>query len=85
MRFSPLKVAIGDTYESKVVLLRANHLQDGYFSVVLPYGSGTSVKTLLGEHYEWLQIDDIRVLNKEGSVCENMSGSLDLAEIDQEG
>ncbi|MER9600435.1 HAD family hydrolase [Mesorhizobium sp. M0244] len=85
VRFSPLKVAIGDTHESKVVLLRAQHLHDGYFSIMLPYVSGASVKMLLGEHYEWLQIEDIRVLDKEGSVCKNMSSCLDLEEINHEG
>ncbi|WP_192385064.1 HAD family hydrolase [Mesorhizobium silamurunense] len=85
VRFSPLKVAIGGTHESKVFLLRARHLHDGYFSIMLPYVNGTSVKLLLGEHYEWLQIADIRVLNKKRSVCKNISSSLDLEEINEEG
>ncbi|MER9845571.1 hypothetical protein NKJ59_31075 [Mesorhizobium australicum] len=85
VRFSPLKVAIGDRHQSKVFLLRAQHLHDGYFSIMLPYVSGTSVKMLLGEHYECLQIEDIRVLDKERSVCKNMLSSLDLEEIDHEG
>ncbi|MER9242947.1 HAD family hydrolase [Mesorhizobium sp. M0633] len=85
VRFSPLKVSIGRTHESKVLLLRAHHLHDGYFSIMMPYESGTSVKMLLGEHYEWLQIDELQLLNNAGSVCGNVSSSLDLEEINREG
>ncbi|MER8983588.1 hypothetical protein [Mesorhizobium sp. M0870] len=85
VRFSPLKISIGSIHESKVFLLRAHHLHDGYFSMMLPYISGTSVKMLLGEHYEWLQIEDIQLLNSERSVCRNVSISLDLKEINREG
>ncbi|ESY64958.1 hypothetical protein X743_30325 [Mesorhizobium sp. LNHC252B00] len=85
VRFSPLKIAIGSIHESKVVLLRARHLHDGYFSIMLPYVSGTSVKMLLGEHYEWLQIADIQLFNNARSVCRTVSSSLDLEEINREG
>ncbi|MCV3211653.1 hypothetical protein OHD62_34445 [Mesorhizobium sp. YC-39] len=92
VRFSPLKVSIGGAHESKVFLLRAHHLHDGYFSIMLPYVSGTIVKMLLGENYEWLQIGEIQILdeetrlfNSESSACENLSNSLDLEEINREG
>ncbi|RUU48905.1 hypothetical protein EOD08_00465 [Mesorhizobium sp. M6A.T.Ca.TU.002.02.2.1] len=85
VRFSPLKVSIGSIRESKVFFLRAHHLHDGYFSIMLPYVSGTSVQILLGEHYEWLQIADIQLLNNARMVCSNVSSSLDLEEINQEG
>ncbi|RWO03524.1 MAG: hypothetical protein EOS07_33770 [Mesorhizobium sp.] len=85
VRFSPLKVSIGSTHESKVFLLRAHHLHDGYFSIMLPYVVGASVKMLLGEHYEWLQIEDIRLLDNAGCVYRNVSSSLDLEEINREG
>ncbi|BCG83327.1 HAD family hydrolase [Mesorhizobium sp. 113-3-3] len=85
VRFSPLKVSVGSTHDSKIFLLRAHHLHDGYFSIILPYVSGTSVKMLLGEHYEWLQISGIQVLNNARSVCRNVSSSLDLEEINREG
>ncbi|RWE06045.1 MAG: hypothetical protein EOS23_32155 [Mesorhizobium sp.] len=85
VRFSPLKVSIGSIHESKVVLLRAHHLHDGYFSIMLPYVSGNSVKMLFGEDYEWLQIADIQLLNNARSVCGNVSSSLDLKEINREG
>ncbi|MER9689925.1 HAD family hydrolase [Mesorhizobium sp. M0139] len=85
VRFSPLKVAIGSIHESKALLLRAHHLHDGYFSMMLPYVSGTSVKMLLGEHYEWLQIADIQLLCGATSVCRNVLSSLYLEEINREG
>ncbi|RWI31458.1 MAG: hypothetical protein EOR13_26700 [Mesorhizobium sp.] len=85
VRFSPLKVSIGSTHGSKVFLLRAHHLHDGYFSIMLPYVSGTSVKMLLGEHYEWLQIEDIQLLDNARCVYRNVSSSLDLEEINREG
>ncbi|RVD44740.1 MAG: hypothetical protein EOS54_18825 [Mesorhizobium sp.] len=85
VRFSPLKISVGRTGESKVILLRAHHLHDGYFSIMLPYVSGTGVRMLLGEHYEWLQIEELHFLDNAGSVCGNMSSSLDLEEIYQEG
>ncbi|MES0000887.1 hypothetical protein NKJ90_19110 [Mesorhizobium sp. M0051] len=85
VRFSPLKVSIGSIHESKVLLLRAHHLHDGFFSIVLPYRSGTSVKMLFGEHYEWLQIANIQLFNNARSVCRNVSSSLELEEIDREG
>ncbi|MER8843057.1 hypothetical protein NKH86_31120 [Mesorhizobium sp. M0913] len=85
VRFSPLKVSIGGMHESKVFLLRAQHLHDGYFSVLLPYVSGTRVKMLLGEHYEWLQIADIQFLNTERRVCRNVSSALELKEINRKG
>ncbi|RWF81305.1 MAG: hypothetical protein EOQ36_31240 [Mesorhizobium sp.] len=85
VRFSPLKVSIGSIRESKVFFLRAHHLHDGYFSIMLPYASGTSVQIFLGEHYEWLQIADIQLLNNARMVCSNVSSSLDLEEINQEG
>ncbi|WP_292440453.1 hypothetical protein, partial [Mesorhizobium sp.] len=85
VRFSPLKVSIGSIRESKVFLLRAHQLHDGYFSIMLPYESGTSVKMLLGEHYAWLQIERIQLLNNARSVCSDVSSSLDLEEINREG
>ncbi|MER9304278.1 HAD family hydrolase [Mesorhizobium sp. M0496] len=85
VRFSPLKVLIGSTHDTKAFLLRAHHLHDGYFSIMLPYVSGTSVKMLFGEHYEWLQIADIQLLNNAGRVCRNVSCSLSLEEINREG
>ncbi|MER9664474.1 HAD family hydrolase [Mesorhizobium sp. M0159] len=86
VRFSPLKVSmVGGAHESKVFLLRANHLHDGYFSIILPYVSGVSVKMLLGENYEWLQIEGLQLLNKARSVCTSVSSSLDLEEINREG
>ncbi|CAH2396886.1 HAD family hydrolase [Mesorhizobium ventifaucium] len=85
VRFSPLKVSMGSINESKVFFLRAHHLHDGYFSIMLPYVSGTSVKMLFGEDYEWLQIADIQLLNNARSVCKNVSSSLDLEEINREG
>lgn len=83
--FSPLKVSIGSILDSKVFLLRAHQRQDGYFSIMLPYESSTTVKMLLGEHYEWLQVAAIQLLNNERRVCGNMSSSLDLEEINREG
>ncbi|ESY17749.1 hypothetical protein X749_30570 [Mesorhizobium sp. LNJC391B00] len=85
LRFSPLTVSIRRTPESQVLLLRAHHLHDGYFSIMLPYVSGTSVEMLLGEHYEWLQIEDLQFMNNAGSVCGNVSIFLDLEEINREG
>ncbi|MER8531104.1 hypothetical protein, partial [Mesorhizobium sp. M1272] len=85
VRFAPLKVSIGSIHESKIFLLRAHHLHDGYFSIMQPYVSGTSVKMLFGEHYEWLQIADIQLFNNAGSVCRNVSSSLELEEINREG
>ncbi|MER9250067.1 HAD family hydrolase [Mesorhizobium sp. M0590] len=85
VRFSPLKVSIGSIHESKVLLLRAHHLHDGYFSIMLPYANGTSVKMLLGEHYEWLQIEGIQLVTNARSACRNVSSSLDLEEINREG
>ncbi|TIU09145.1 MAG: hypothetical protein E5W39_03490 [Mesorhizobium sp.] len=83
--FSPLKISIGSIHDSKVFLLRAHHLYDGYFSIMLPYVSGTSVKMLLGEHYEWLQIADIQLINSARSEGRNVSSFLDLKEINREG
>ncbi|WP_095205282.1 HAD family hydrolase [Mesorhizobium carmichaelinearum] len=85
VRFAPLKVSIGSTHESNVFLLRAHHLHDGYFSIMLPYVSGTSVKLLLGEHYEWLQISDIQMNSGARSISSNVSSSLDLEEINRQG
>ncbi|RWK56806.1 HAD family hydrolase [Mesorhizobium sp.] len=85
VRFSPLKVSVGGTHESKVFVLRAHHLHDGYFSIMLPFVSGVIVKMFLGEHYKWLQIGNIQLLNSARSVCGNVSVSLDLEEIDREG
>ncbi|MER8785620.1 hypothetical protein NKH60_31255, partial [Mesorhizobium sp. M1006] len=85
VRFSPLNVSVGDIHDFEVFMLRAHHLHDGYFSIVLPYVSGTSVKMLFGEHYEWLQIADIQLLNSARSVCRNVSISLELEEINREG
>ncbi|MER9533845.1 hypothetical protein NKI89_29170 [Mesorhizobium sp. M0309] len=85
VRFSPLKVSIGSMRESKVFLLRAHHLHDGYFSIMLPYESDTGVKMRLGEHYVWLQIEGIQVLNNAGRVYSDVSSSLDLEEINREG
>ncbi|RWB95805.1 MAG: hypothetical protein EOS61_16115 [Mesorhizobium sp.] len=85
VRFSPLKVSIGSIRESKVFLLRAHHLHDGYFSIMLPYESGSSLKMLLGEHYVWLQVESIQLLNNARRVCSDVSSSLDLEEINREG
>lgn len=85
VRFSPLKVVIECIRESKVLLLRAHYLHDGYFAITLPYVGGASVRMHFGEHYEWLQIADIRLLNNARSVCGDMSSSLDLEEIVREG
>ncbi|MER8843048.1 hypothetical protein NKH86_31050 [Mesorhizobium sp. M0913] len=85
VRFSPLKISIGGTHESKVFLLRAHHLHDGYFSVLLPYVSGTWVKVFLGLYYEWLQIEDIELLNHARSGFKKLLGSIDLKEITQQG
>ncbi|MER8461108.1 hypothetical protein NKH24_34785 [Mesorhizobium sp. M1300] len=85
VRFSPLKVSIGSIHESKGFLLRASHLYDGYFSIVLPYASGTSIKLFLGEHYEWLQLEILELLNNATGVFKNFSNSLDLEQINREG
>ncbi|RWK58045.1 HAD family hydrolase [Mesorhizobium sp.] len=86
VRFSPVMVSIGSTHESKVFLLRAHHLHDGYFSVMLPCVScGTSVKMLLGQHYEWLQMADVQLLSSTRSVHRGASSSLDLEEIRRTG
>lgn len=85
VRFSPLKVSIGSTHGCKVVLLRAHHLHDGYFSIILPYVSGTGMKMLLGEHYEWLQIEDLQLWSNARNACTNVLNSLDLEEIKREG
>lgn len=85
IRFSPLKIWVGTAQQSKVFLLRARHLHDGYFSIMLPYASGVSVKMFLGEHYEWLQIEKIQLLNRAGGVPSNVSSSLDLEGINRDG
>ncbi|TIU35476.1 MAG: hypothetical protein E5W38_01630 [Mesorhizobium sp.] len=85
VRFSPLKVSVAGKNEVKVFLLAAHHLHDGFFSIILPYVSGTTVKMLLGEHYEWLQIGDVRFLNDARSACKNVSISLGLEEISRQG
>lgn len=85
VRWSPLKLRVERAQESKVFLLRAHHLHDGYCSIMLPYLSGVSVKLLLGEHYEWLQIEEMQLLDRAGSVCSNAPSSLDLEEINREG
>jgi len=85
VRFSPLKVSTRSVHGSKVFLLRARHLHEGYFSIMLPYVSGTSVKMLFGEHYEWLQIADIQLFGGARNMCRNVSSSLDLEEMNREG
>lgn len=85
VRSSPLKVSVGSIREYKVSSLRAHPLHDGYFSIMLPYESGTSVKMLLGEHYGWLQIEGIQLLNNARRVCSDVSSSLDLEEINRDG
>ncbi|MER9153379.1 HAD family hydrolase [Mesorhizobium opportunistum] len=84
-RFSPLKISIEGAQESKEFLLRGHHLHDGYFSVLFPYVSGTWVKMFLGAHYEWLQIEDIELLNKARCGFKNLLGSMNLNEITQQG
>lgn len=85
VRFSPLKIWLGREQESKAFSLRVPHTHDGYFSVTLPYASGVTVKMFLGEHYEWLQIDKIELLSRDGRVRRDASGSLDLDGINREG
>lgn len=83
--FSPLKISIGSIHESQAFLLRAHHLHGGYFSIMLPCVTKASVKMLLGEHYEWLQIVSIQLVDGAGSVRRNLSSSLELEEINREG
>ncbi|MCC8976441.1 hypothetical protein [Bradyrhizobium brasilense] len=85
VRFSPLKVWVGSTQDSNVLLLRAQHLYDGFFSSLLPYASGAGVKMFLGEHYEWLQIETIRLLDRAGNVRSDVSSWLELDGIDRDG
>ncbi|MER8957239.1 hypothetical protein NKH98_32250 [Mesorhizobium sp. M0833] len=84
-RFSPLKISIEGAHESNVFLIRADHLHDGYFSALLPYFSGRSVKMFLGEHYKWLQIEQIELTNGTGCGSRSILGSTDLVEIRQHG
>jgi FMN phosphatase YigB (HAD superfamily) len=83
-RFSPLKIWVGRAQESKVYLLRAEHTHDGYFSMMLPFASGIGIKMFFGEHYEWLQIEKIQLLNRAG-LRGDLSNSLDLEDINREG
>lgn len=92
VRFSPLEVSILGAHEPKVFLLRAHHLHDGYFSIVLPFVNCTSVRILLGKHYKWLQIDEIQLVEGDfhqaslaAGVCKSVSHALDLEEIDRAG
>ncbi|MER8395331.1 hypothetical protein NKH10_26225 [Mesorhizobium sp. M1340] len=85
VRFGPFKVSMGRTQDAEVLSLRAHHRHDGYFSIMLPYVSGTRIRMLLGEHYEWLQIEDLELLGGAGRVCGNMTSYLDLEEINREG
>ncbi|PBB80171.1 hypothetical protein CK218_16255 [Mesorhizobium sp. WSM3879] len=85
VRFSPLMISVGSIHEPKRFLLRARHLHDGFYSVMLPYVSSASVKMFFGENYEWLQVADIQLFNKARSVCRNPSNYLDLEEINREG
>lgn len=85
IRFMPLKIEVGVAQQSEVFLLRAQHLQDGYFSVILPYSSGICVKLFFGEHYEWLQIEKVQLLNRAGRVGSDVSSALHLEEIHRAG
>ncbi|BCH27053.1 hypothetical protein MesoLjLb_68380 [Mesorhizobium sp. L-8-3] len=85
VRFSPLEISVGGAHESKVFLLRAHHLYDGYFSLLIPYLSGTWVKMFLGLHYEWLQVADIALSNGARCGLKTLLGSVDLKEITQHG
>ncbi|MER9855956.1 MULTISPECIES: HAD family hydrolase [unclassified Mesorhizobium] len=85
VRSSPLKISIGGAHESKEYVLGAHHLHDGYFSVLLPYTSGSWLKVVLGTHYEWLQIAEMEILDDAGCVSKRLLGYTDLREITQQG
>ncbi|MER9851736.1 hypothetical protein NKJ55_31405 [Mesorhizobium sp. M0106] len=85
VRFSPLKVLVESIDEPKVFSLRASHLHDGYFSIMLPHVSGARLKLLLGEHYEWLQLESIKLSSNGTSVYKDVLSSLDLEEINRDG
>jgi FMN phosphatase YigB (HAD superfamily) len=84
-RVSPLTIGVETTQGAQVFSLEARYRHDGYFSVTLPYARGVSMKMLLGEHYEWLQIDQVGLLDSAGSVLGDVSGLLEMQDIDREG
>ena len=85
LRSSPLAVGVERGQGPELFSLDAPYTHDGYFSLALPCTSGVSLTLLLGRHYEWLQMEEIRLVDQAGNTRGDASVSLDLNDIDRNG
>ncbi|MDR3477074.1 MAG: hypothetical protein P4M14_03495 [Gammaproteobacteria bacterium] len=85
VRVSPIKIIIANNQEMTQQTQNARHMHDEYFSLVLPYANGLSMGLVFGEHYEWVQIEKIKLLNQISVVADDMKDHLIFNEITNHG
>jgi hypothetical protein len=85
VRTSPLKIILAKENDLSYQSLNALHMHDGYFSLVLPYLDNVGVGLVFGEHYEWLQLEKVKLMTQAGIVSDDMSAFLVFNEINQQG
>jgi hypothetical protein len=76
VRYSPLKVIIANQQEMHYQIQNARHMHDDYYSLLLPYAENVSLALVFGEHYEWVQLQKIKLLNQAVVVVDDMSDHL---------
>ncbi|MEO8402417.1 MAG: HAD family hydrolase [Gammaproteobacteria bacterium] len=63
LRQETIKIHLIRDNQSTEILMNAIPTHEGYFTLSIPAMSDTQVGIVFGQHYQWLQIDDIRLNN----------------------
>jgi FMN phosphatase YigB (HAD superfamily) len=81
VRFSPVKIIVANNQDMTYKTQQARHMHDGYFSLMLPCVDDLGLALVFGEHYEWVQMDKIKLLNQISVVTDDMKDHLIFSDI----
>jgi hypothetical protein len=85
LRFVSIKIILAKNQDITYQTQKAMHMHDGYFSLILPFMDDTGIGLVFGEHYQWVQIEKIKLLNQISVASDDMTKHLVFSEITNHG
>lgn len=84
-RFASIKILLAKDHDITYQHLKAMHMHDGYYSLILPFMDSTGIGIVFGEHYQWVQIEKIKLMNQISVASDDMTMHLVFNEITNHG
>lgn len=81
VRYIPVKAFFSDGQANQVFVQKALYTQDGYYALTLPCVDRIVVGLIFGEHYHWIQLEEIALMHHTQVLARDLQKELIFDQI----